>query len=92
MGTGNKTTPELLQIGDIYATKECPLCRVMRYELKKREIKSLTVVWSPERPQKIQDSTEKRETGRPTPASMIFVPATAGMILAAETIKDLLKL
>ena len=89
MGTGNKLNPSLLQIGDIYSTKECPLARVMRTELKKRGIKKLDVVWSPERPKKPKTTEETRVNGRPSPASMVFVPSSAGILAAAYTIKKL---
>ena len=90
MGTGNKLCPEMLEVSDIYKTSVCPLAKVMRYELKKRGIKKLKVVYSKEEP--FKPIIQNKENGRHIPASMIFVPATAGMILAAETIKDLLKL
>ena len=90
MGTGNKLCPEMLEVSDIYKTSVCPLAKVIRYELKKRGIKKLKVVYSKEEP--FKPIIQNKENGRHIPASMIFVPATAGMILAAETIKDLLKL
>lgn len=90
MGTGNKLDPTQLQISDIYSTHECPLARVMRTELKKRGIKRLDVVWSPERPIKPQETQEKRATGRATPGSMVFVPACAGLIAASYVTKKLI--
>lgn len=89
MGTGNKLSPEMLEVSDIYKTSVCPLAKVMRYELKKRGIKKLKVVYSKEEP--IKPTVQNTENRRHIPASMVFVPATAGMILASETIKDLLK-
>lgn len=89
MGTGNKLDPSLLQVSDIYSTRECPLARVMRTELKKRSIKKLKVVWSPEHPIKAAETDEKRATGRATPGSMTFVPATAGIMAAAYAVKIL---
>jgi tRNA A37 threonylcarbamoyladenosine dehydratase len=71
MGTGNKLHPELLEIEDIFKTSVCPLCRVMRAELKKRGIKSLTVVYSKEEPKKV---TCDEENGRHAPGSVSFVP------------------
>ncbi|MBE6727397.1 MAG: tRNA threonylcarbamoyladenosine dehydratase [Ruminococcaceae bacterium] len=91
MGTGNKLDPTKIKVSDIYETRECPLARVMRTELKKRGIKKLSVVWSDERPIKAFDNTEKRNTGRPTPSSMTFVPATAGITAAAFAVKKLIK-
>lgn len=83
MGTGNKLHPELLEVSDIYSTSVCPLARVMRRELKKRGVKSLRVVYSKEEPQKgVID-----ENGRHAPASAVFVPASAGLLLAAESVQ-----
>ncbi len=89
MGTGNKMCPEMLEVSDIYKTSVCPLARVMRYELKKRGIKRLKVVYSKEEPIKPMVQTE--ENGRHIPASAVFVPASAGMILAGEVVKDIIK-
>ena len=90
MGTGNKLDPSQLQVSDIFDTYECPLAKVMRSELKKRGIKKLEVVWSPERPLKSAKTEEKRVNGRPTPASMTFVPASAGIMAAARAVKVLI--
>ena len=81
MGTGNKINAADLEVADIYKTSVCPLARVMRYELKKRGIKKLKVVYSKETP--------INPNGERTPASVAFVPAAAGMIIAGEVIKDL---
>jgi tRNA A37 threonylcarbamoyladenosine dehydratase len=89
MGTGNKLFPERLKIGDIYKTDTCPLCRVMRTELKKRGIKKLNVVWSDEKPiepQKIDEENKK------TVASCAFVPGSAGLMAAAFAVRTLLNL
>ncbi len=88
MGTGNKLDPTQFTVSDIYKTSGCPLCRVMRTELKKRGIKKLNVVWSPEIPVKPSQTTE--ESGkRQTPGSLPFVPPVAGMIMAGKIILDL---
>lgn len=87
MGCGNKLDPTLLQVTDLYQTNTCPLCRVMRRECKKRNIPSLKVVYSTETPYK--PKSQAAETASP-PASMIFVPASAGLMMAAEVVKDLL--
>lgn len=88
MGTGNKLDASRFTVSDIYKTSGCPLCRVMRTELKKRGIKKLNVVWSPEIPVKPSQTTE--ETGkRQTPGSLPFVPPVAGMIMAGKIILDL---
>ncbi len=88
MGTGNKLDPARFAVSDIFKTSGCPLCRVMRTELRKRGIKKLNVVWSPEEPEKPAQTSE--ETGkRQTPASLPFVPPVAGMIMAGKIILDL---
>lgn len=89
MGTGNKLDPSRLMISDISKTKVCPLARVMRYELKRRGIKKLKVVWSDEEPLKPVEAYEAN--GRRIPASCIFVPASAGLMIAAEVVQDILK-
>lgn len=90
MGTGNKLNPLQLQVADIYQTSVCPLARVMRRELKKRHIPHLKVVFSSEPPldtvQKYDENSNKR-----IPGSIAFVPSVAGLIIASEAIKDLLK-
>ena len=90
MGTGNKLDPTKFQIADINKTSVCPLARVMRYELRKRGVKKLKVLYSQEEPIKphIEEKTEK---GRAVPASISFVPSVAGLIIGAEVIKDLIK-
>ncbi len=85
MGTGNKLHPELLCIDDLFNTSVCPLCRVMRYELKKRGVSSLTVVYSTERPIKSQSDNPR------TPGSVSFVPSVAGLLMASRVVQDLVK-
>ncbi|MDE6003900.1 MAG: tRNA threonylcarbamoyladenosine dehydratase [Oscillospiraceae bacterium] len=92
MGAGNKLDPTAFKIADIYQTKVCPLARTMRHELKKRGIKNLKVVYSEEQPVKIINNLENSDTRRSIPASNAFVPSVAGLILAGEVIKDLVKL
>lgn len=79
MGAGNKLDPTAFEVTDIYKTSVCPLARVMRRELKKRNVKHLKVVYSKEEP------VVRRET----PASASFVPSVAGLIIAGEVVKDL---
>lgn len=86
MGTGNKLEPTKFEITDIYKTTVCPLAKVMRKELKKRNIKNLKVVYSKEEPKTQIENQEKR-----TPASISFVPSVAGLIIASEVVKDILK-
>ncbi len=88
MGTGNKLDPTRLRVDRIEKTSGCPLCRVMRRELKVRGVSALKTVWSPETPIKPLDCGE--ETGkRATPGSLPFVPNTAGILMAKEIITDL---
>lgn len=88
MGTGNKLDPARFTVSDIFKTSGCPLCRVMRNELKKRGVKKLNVVWSPEEPVKPLQ-TDENSGKRQTPASLPFVPPVAGMIMAGKIITDL---
>lgn len=90
MGTGNKLHPEKLTVSDIYKTHECPLCKVMRYELKKRGVKKLQVVWSDETPIKPLNLGENKGS-HPAPASMVFVPASAGMLAASYVVRNLIE-
>jgi tRNA A37 threonylcarbamoyladenosine dehydratase len=93
MGTGNKLNPAAFEIADIYDTTMCPLAKVMRKELKKRDIDSLKVVYSKEKPvEQAADVTEVEEPSdgrRSIPGSTAFCPPVAGLILASEVIKDL---
>lgn len=90
MGTGNKLNPTDLTIADIYETSYCPLARVMRRELSSRDIKSLKVVYSKEKPLKPLFQEESiTNTKKPTPGSTAFVPSVAGLIIASEVVKDL---
>ncbi len=88
MGTGNKLDPTRFEITDITKTSVCPLARIMRRELKMRGINHLKVLYSKEEPLKpvLGDNVE-----RPIPGSVSFVPPVAGMIIAGEVIKDLIK-
>ncbi|MBP0971737.1 MAG: tRNA threonylcarbamoyladenosine dehydratase [Oscillospiraceae bacterium] len=88
MGAGNKLDPTALRVADIYKTKVCPLARVMRYELRKRGVDALKVVYS-EEPPAVGAPPEGNTGRRSTPGSVMFVPAAAGLILAGEVIRDL---
>ena len=90
MGTGNKLDPTKFEISDIFKTSVCPLARVMRYELKKRGIKKLKVLYSKEEPVKITSKSGENESRR-IPGSISFVPSVAGLIIAGEVIKDIIK-
>lgn len=89
MGTGNKLHPELFAISDIYETSVCPLCKVMRKELKARQVKSLTVCWSPEQPLTPAPTEEDTGARRATPGSVAFVPPVAGLLIAGRIVRDL---
>ncbi|WP_295077340.1 tRNA threonylcarbamoyladenosine dehydratase [Ruminococcus sp.] len=99
MGAGNKLDPTAFEVADIYKTSVCPLARAIRYQLKRRGIKKLKVVYSKEQPLVPQgiaaeDGSGKTDmrTGtarRSTPGSTAFVPSVAGLIIAGEVIKDL---
>ena len=90
MGTGNKMDPARFEIADIYQTSVCPLARVMRYELKKRGVQKLKVVYSKETPLKVSAPLEDNAR-RCIPGSIAFVPAAAGLVLASEVVRDLVK-
>ena len=104
MGAGNKLDPTQFRVADIYKTKMDPLARVMRYELKRRGVKKLKVVYSEEKPIKpVEDMAISCRTNcicppgtkrhctdrRDIPGSTAFVPSVAGLIIAGEVIKDL---
>ncbi len=89
MGTGNKFNPSKLKITDIYKTSVCPLAKVMRRELKKRNIKKCKVVYSDEIPC-TPTIIETNENGKITPSSGPFVPSSAGLLIAYQVINDLL--
>ncbi|QEY34783.1 tRNA threonylcarbamoyladenosine dehydratase [Caproiciproducens galactitolivorans] len=106
MGAGNKLDPTKFEVADIYQTSVCPLARVMRTELRKRKVESLKVVYSKEPPLPPIESESsscknycvcppgtKRKCSirRQVPGSSSFVPPVAGMILAGEVIKDIIK-
>ena len=89
MGTGNKLDPGRFKVADLYETSICPLARVMRRELRKRDVESLKVVYSDETPipPSGEDMEYKNET--PVPGSTAFGPASAGLMIAGEVVRDL---
>lgn len=91
MGTGNKLHPEMFEIDDIRNTSVCPLCRVMRKELKKRGVEKLKVLYSKEKPIDISGRITEEEKGerRALPGSISFVPPVAGLMIAGEVIRTL---
>ena len=90
LGTGNKLDPTLLQVTDISKTSGCPLARVMRRELRARDIRRLKVVYSPEEPAEAQQLEAPPPGRRSVPASVAWVPATAGLLMGSVVIRDLL--
>jgi len=100
MGAGNKMKPQMFEVSDIYKTSVCPLAKVMRQELKKRNIKKLKVVYSKEPPIKKTaqplpnkenfNAEENIITKKHIPGSNSFVPPTVGLIIAGEVIQDLI--
>ena len=105
MGTGNKLNPMAFEITDIYKTSVCPLAKVMRKELKKRNIRKLKVLYSKEEPIKPSESEEntcktncicppgtkrKCSVKNQIPGSISFVPTVAGLIISGEVIKDII--
>ena len=89
MGTGNKLDPTKLEITDISKTSICPLARAIRKELNKLNLKKVKVLYSKEQP--IKTTLKDDETQKIVPASISFVPSVAGLIIAGEVIKDLIK-
>lgn len=94
MGTGNKLHAELFQIADISRTSVCPLCKVMRKELKARGISHLKVLYSKEKPIDTSkyDTGEDKGSRRALPGSISFVPPVAGLLIAGEVIRDILEI
>lgn len=98
MGAGNRLDPAQVRMGDIFETKDCPLARIMRKELRKRGVPSLRVAYStepalspiPEEAAALQAETPVSDVPRrDTPGSMMFVPAAMGLVMAAAIVRDL---
>lgn len=91
MGTGNKLHPELFEIADLSETSVCPLCKVMRREMKARGIPHLKVLYSREQPIDVSGRMpeEAQEGRRAVPGSISFVPPAAGLLIAGEVIRAL---
>lgn len=94
MGTGNKLDPTRFEVADIQKTSVCPLAKVMRKELKARNIKHVKVVYSKEEPRvpnsKVMEEIREDSNKKSIPASISFVPSVAGLIIAGEVIKELI--
>lgn len=105
MGAGNKTDPTAFRVADIHQTSVCPLARIIRSECRKRKIRHLKVVYSTEQPVRPAEDpaiscrehcvcppdTRKCTVRRDIPGSTAFVPSVAGLIIAGEVVKDLVK-
>lgn len=87
MGTGNKLSPEKFEITDIKKTSVCPLAKIMRKELRKRKMENVKVLYSKEEPI-VPIKNGKRIN---IPGSISFVPSAAGLLIASEVVKDLIK-
>lgn len=100
MGAGNKVDAAAFEVADLFETSVCPLAKVMRRELKKRNIRNLKVVYSREKaltplPDDAEGGCGSEEAGaeagrRQTPGSTAFVPSVAGLIIAGEVVRDIL--
>lgn len=89
LGTGNKSDASLLRICDISKTELCPLARVMRRELRKRGINHLDVVFSPEPAMNAEQKEAPPPGRRSVPGSLVWVPASAGLLLAQHVVLKL---
>ncbi len=93
MGMGNRLDPTQIRIGDLFDTAGCPLCRVMRRELRKRGVEALRCVYSTEKAMKGEADgdtpVERRDSGRPSPGSVPFVPSVAGLYMAYDVVRTL---
>ena len=89
LGTGNKLDASLLRVSDLSKTEGCPLARVVRKELRNRGILHHKVVWSPEEARKADQPEAPPPGRRSVPASVVWVPASAGLLLAGEVVMDL---
>lgn len=93
MSAGNKLDATKFKVADIFDTKVCPMCKVMRKLLKENNIDALKVVYSEEEPIKIPKESlcfyDETKNGRRAPFSVSFVPSVMGLIAAGEAIKDI---
>lgn len=90
MGTGNKLHAELFEITDINKTSVCPLCKVMRKELKARNIPRLKVLYSQETPLTPAVPSDEITSKRSVPGSISFVPPVAGLLIAGEAVRAII--
>ena len=92
MGTGNKLHPELFEIADISSTSVCPLCKVMRKELKARGIHGVKVLYSKEKPVDVsgKETGEEKGSKRSLPGSISFTPPVAGLLISGEAVREII--
>ena len=91
LGCGNKLDPTMLEVSDLAKTSYDPLAKVLRRELKKYGITHLKVIYSKENPIEIKGEIVEENDKKRIPGSSAFVPPVAGIIIASEVIKDLLR-
>lgn len=89
MGAGNKLDPTMFEVADIYETSVCPLAKIMKKDLKKRNIEKLKVVYSKEHAINTNDHPINQDRKFKIKGSVSFVPSVAGLIIAGEVIKDI---
>ena len=90
MGTGNKLDPTMFEVADIFETSVCPLARIMKKDLRKRNIEKLKVVYSKEHPINTNDCAINQQNSKyKVKGSVSFVPSVAGLIIAGEVVKDI---
>ena len=90
MGTGNKLDPSMFEVADIYETSVCPLAKIMKKDLRKRNIEKLKVVYSKEQPINTNDCAINQNRKFKVKGSISFVPSVAGLTIAGEVIKDII--
>jgi tRNA A37 threonylcarbamoyladenosine dehydratase len=89
MGTGNKLDPTMFEVADIYETSVCPLAKIMKKDLRKRNIEKCKVVYSQEHAIHTNDHPINKDLKFKVKGSVSFVPSVAGLTIAGEVIKDI---
>lgn len=89
MGAGNRLDPSQIKFADINQTKNCPLAKVMRYELKKRDIKNVKCIYSLELPVALKEEIINPENGKVVIGSISYMPSIFGLMIVGEIIKEL---
>ena len=90
MGMGNKLDPTKIEVSDISKTHTCPLAKVVRKELRDRDIEHLKVVFSAEHPLEVKEKVSNGH--RILPGSIAFMSPVGGLVLASEVVKDILNI